>query len=626
MVQNQITRASYNSPRRAGPSSNAGWLAEKSERKEEPVTTDKIYMDGIIFTKSTPLDNDDPDNPSNYPGFKQEIKTLPKGSVQKEGYAPLPCDIVFERDVAVKMRDGITIYVDVFRPATDEPVPVIIAWSPYGKNGSGAFDIEKMPGRMGVARESLSGLQAWEAPDPAYWCSKGYAVCNPDARGAFMSEGNIQYWGEQEGRDGHDLVEWLAVQPWCNGKAALAGNSWLAVCQWHIAAQQPSHLACIAPWEGGMQMYADDLVRGGIPTTEFCSDVIRQLYGNGYTENPPEMAKEHPLFDDYWRSKLPDLSKVEVPAYVVASWTSQVHTNGTFAGWRGIASNEKWLRVHNTQEWPDFYQDENKEDLLRFFDHYMKGADNGWEKTPAIRLSVLNPGGSDVVNRIEDSFPLERAEAVKLFVDAETEMLTREAPATEASASYETASSTSLLAFDYEFPEDAEVVGYPKARLWVEADGHDDMDLFVFVQKVGRDGEQLFHHTVHSDEQPWKDLFESGQVPSILYAGPNGRLRVSLRHVDEEASTEYEPKLTFDRIEKLQPGQIVPIDIPLWPTAMAFRAGEKLRFVVSAEDIYGVPLSQMSDMDEARSSNRGKHVFHAGGRYDSHLLIPLVTA
>ena len=421
--------------------------------------------------------------------------------------------------------------------------------------------------------------------------------------------------------DAYDLIEWLAEQPWCTGKVALSGNSWLAVCQWHIATQQPPHLAAIAPWEGAIYMYADDLVRGGIPCTEFCADVIKQLFGNNYTENPPEMAKEHPLLDDYWKSKIPDLSKVEVPAYVVASWSSQVHANGTLAAWRGIASEEKWLRVHNSQEWPDFYSEASKADLLKFFDHYLRGSDNGWEDTPRIRMSVLDPGGEDIVNRVEADFPLARAQEEALYLDATNGALSPSPVQDAATVEYDCSSKRRQVAFEMAFDEDVEIIGYSKLKLWVEADGHDDMDLFVYVQKLDASGKQLIHHTVRPEKFPWKQLYGSGKVNGILYPGPNGRLRVSLRALDETASTPSEPVHTFDRFEKLAPGEVVPVEIGLWPTGMVFHKGERLRLVIAGKDINGSPTP---GIPEVVPDNHGRHIIHAGGKYDSHLLLPVV--
>lgn len=93
----------------------------------------------------------------------------------------------------------------------------------------------------------LSNLQKFESLDPALWCANGYAIVHPDARGAFNSEGVMRVWDAAEGEDGCDFVDWVGEQSWCNGKVGTAGNSWLAVAQWFIAAEQPRHLAAIAP-------------------------------------------------------------------------------------------------------------------------------------------------------------------------------------------------------------------------------------------------------------------------------------------------------------------------------------------------------------------------------------------
>ncbi|MGI5889107.1 MAG: CocE/NonD family hydrolase, partial [Oscillospiraceae bacterium] len=181
-----------------------------------------------------------------YPGFKPEKLLLKKGSIRLKGYMPLPCDILLERDTAITLRDGVTIYADIFRPADDKKHPAIMAMSPYGKE-IGSQWLDDTPNHAGIPMEATSGLQKFEGPDPAYWCSHGYVIINPDVRGAYNSEGVIQFFGSDYGRDGADIVEWAAKQEWCNGRVGMSGNSWLAISQWFVAAQNPEHLAAIAP-------------------------------------------------------------------------------------------------------------------------------------------------------------------------------------------------------------------------------------------------------------------------------------------------------------------------------------------------------------------------------------------
>ena len=130
------------------------------------------------------------------------------------------------------------------------------------------------------------------------------------------------------------------------------------------------------------------------------------------------------------------------------------------------------------------------------------------------------------------------------------------------------------------------MVGYPKARLWVQADGADDMDLFVLVQKLDRQGTPLQQFTVPNHGALLADQTEKG-ASVLRYKGSNGRLRVSARHLDETLSTDTVPAHSFDRVEKLRPGQIVDIEIDLFPIGLVFYPGEQLRLVISAHNALG---------------------------------------
>nr|WP_272927198.1 CocE/NonD family hydrolase [Enterococcus hirae] len=121
--------------------------------------------------------------------FETKKITLEKGQLIAEGFKPLSCDIKMLKDVPVKLRDGVTIYTDIYLPITDEKVPVLIAWSPYGKSAGTAPRYKNLFNMLGMGNHWNSGLTKFEAPDPAYWCTHGYAVCNPDMRGIAHSEG-----------------------------------------------------------------------------------------------------------------------------------------------------------------------------------------------------------------------------------------------------------------------------------------------------------------------------------------------------------------------------------------------------------------------------------------------------
>ncbi len=548
----------------------------------------------VLYRPATPPD----DAQAHWRGFAQGRSLLPAGSTYAPGGRALPCDIVLDRDTEVRLRDGTRIFVDVYRPVDGNPVPAILAWSPFGKQG-GAWRLDDLPGRAGVPRSATSGLEKFEGPDPAFWCGHGYAVVNVDPRGSFASEGDVQMFSTQDAKDGHDAVEWAAAQDWCSGAVTMSGNGLLAIVQFMIAATRPPHLAAIAPWEGFTDVYRDFVRVGGILRPAVADQVAAWNFGHGRVEDLTAMARRHPLMNDYWRSKIIDIESIDVPAYVVASWTSTAHTRGTLDAYTRLDPARTWLRVHNSMEWPDLY--EYEEDLQRFFDHAIKGKDNGWDRTPRVRLSVLDPGGEDQVNRPEETYPLARARETPLYLDARTGTMSPAAPAGPGKAEYESGSGSAT--FDYDVGDGLEIVGPMKLRIWLEIEEGTDADVFAWVQKTDASGMPLLAEI----------------RPEIFHFGQSGWLRASHRELDEKASTPAAPVAAHERELPLTPGQVVPLDIAIWPYGMAWHAGQRLRVIVSGHDLAPRYLP-------GESVSTGVHRIRTGGPYDSHLLIPAVSS
>lgn len=554
-----------------------------------------------FYRKTTPLN----DPRSNFHGYCPETVVLPKGYVHIEGAKPLDCDILLERDAAIPMRDGCILRADIYRPNDDEKVPAILCSSIFGKNGSYAnYDFcAKMsghPNRMDVPLGTTSELNMFEAADPAFWVKNHYALVNLDIRGVGMSQGRAHYFDTQDAEDNYDTIEWLAAQDWCNGAVTMQGNSWLGITQWYTAAARPPHLACIAPWEGHANMYVDEYMRGGIPRYVVQRDVM--CFGNYEMEDLRAGMMAYPLYNDYWKEKTADFKKIECPAYVVASYGSQVHVRGTFEGFRKISSKEKWLRVHNTNEWPDQYRPENTADLLRFYDHYCKGIDNGWENTPRVRMSVLDPGGTDTVSRPEESFPLARQQLRKLYLRPAEGVLSDEPAQQEQTAAYISDDGRSTLRLHYTFDKETEITGYMKLKVCLAALDNIDADVYAKIGKLGVDGEYRFNDAVQ-----------------IQYTGPNTMLRASLRELDADKSTPSEPFHTFDHPQLLTRGEPVELELGFWPTSLRFHAGESLELTIAGFDYMGIDDPQAVVAD---TRNRGRHQVYAGGQWDSYLLIP----
>ncbi|WP_406143647.1 CocE/NonD family hydrolase [Streptomyces sp. NBC_01012] len=578
--------------------------------------------DQKVFTPSQPMEPSSP-RYGVLSGYEPGTRTLEAGFQIAPAFKPLPVDIVFEKDVPVTLRDGVTIHVDVFRPVGAEEVPVIVAWSPYGKGQGASASVMGIFGMVGLDNKIVSGLEKFEGPDPAYWCARGYAICNPDIRGVAHSEGDSVLWDRQEGRDCYDLIEWLGVQDWCTGKVAMSGTSYLAVSQWFTAAEQPPHLAAINPWEGVSDVYRDLVMRGGMPDTGFAQQLQEgSFWGNGKKEDILAEAEQHPLISELWENKIPRFDRITVPAYVVASYSNTLHTAGTFRAWRRMGSEQKWLRVHNSQEWPDYYDEANTEDLRRFFDRFLKGEDNGWEQTPRVRYSLLDLEGGDRVNIPADTFPPAEVTPANYYLDGRSRTLSTEPPAADATVSYTAGANPDTVSFVTRFEQETVLVGYPKAHLWVEAQGSDDMDLFLLVQKLDAYGTPLQQFTVPNQGALIQDVTERGA--SILrYKGSDGRLRVSLRHLDKALSTEDVPAHSFDRVEKLSPGEVVDIEVDLLPVGLTFHPGEQLRFVVSSRSLLG---TMMPGNREYVPANSGQHIIHTGGDHASYLRLPVRTA
>ena len=519
--------------------------------------------------------------------------------------------IICMQDQPVVMRDGAIIYADIYRPEGDIKVPTIVSWSWFGKRpGDGMSEWQI----MGVPPQTVSKCAKFESPDPLYWCHYGYAVANVDVRGAGHSEGNVHMFTHQDREDGYDFVEWVAEQPWSNGKVGMAGNSGVAMHQWGIAATQPPHLACIAPWESTTDLYRESFFEGGVPALSFNKFISAQVTGPNGVDDQVAMAKMYPFMNPYWNDKRPDVRSVKIPVYQTAGW-SHFHLPGSINAFRRCRSHFKWLRAHRDFEWPDTYDPYNLEELRRFYDRYLKDIHNGWEMMPKVRIDVMD--GYDVdyqEKRAETSWPIKRTQYKKLYLDASSKLdaveepgvektyaLATEPVTAESSASYDP--DTEELRFEFVLPEDTEITGHMNLHLWVSCDGNDDMDLFLNIQKADAEGNWI----------PWYTLDEP-------HPGAWGKCRVSRREVDPKLSLKHIPVLTETSEKKLEPGEIVPVDIAIVPTSRIFHAGERLRIQIAGRYIregWFEPLAWDAE-------NKGTHIVHTGGQYVSWIEIPVI--
>ncbi|KEF55052.1 uncharacterized protein A1O9_08705 [Exophiala aquamarina CBS 119918] len=577
-----------------------------------------------------------PEDP-NYDNADSRTTTLPKGHSKGPGYASFQANTIFEKDVKISLRDGARIRADIFRPAdSDEKVPALVAWSPYGKSGRGFFHLDLVPGRVGIPQSKLSKYEKFEAPDPAEWTARGYAIVNVDVRGSWDSEGgSLPWWGTQEGRDGYDVTEELAKMEWCNGSIAFVGNSWLGMAQWFIAAERPPHLKCIAPFEGASDVYRELVCRGGVPSKAFLRFVGSMLFGecNGTQEDVASMIEKYPSMNDYWADKRANVSNINVPIYALASFSTGLHTFGSFRGFTEAQSQHKWLRVHATQEWHDLYQKETNDELQKFLDRYTKGIDNGWEETPKVRVSIYRYNKEPILNHIVPDWPIPSTEYKTLYLRADGS-LQHQLPSdssADTTLSYQSDvpflqmdDDDEELGFQHIFASSAYLVGSARAKLFMSTppdSGHDDMDIWLQLRKVDRSGAVLQQLTIPAQDSPIPDS-EVPVVNPLRYLGPSGALRASHRALSAPESTPEFPEHDYTRRDPILPGQIVELDIGLWQTGMAFEPGESLLLKVSG---HPMTLAEFPPLRGAElSQNKGRHVLHFGPDTPSALVVPLI--
>ncbi len=546
-----------------------------------------------------------------------QTTVLRAGSSFPPAAMPLPCDVVWERDVQIPLRDGVVILADVLRPAGAGRVPALLAWSPYGKDIPAPFVAP------GVAPEQVSGLAKFEGPDPGFWVDQGYAVLNVDPRGVRHSGGDVHFWGRVDAADGHDAVEWAAAQPWCNGRVGLHGTSWLAMVQWHIAATQPPHLAAIAPWNGLTDPLRHDVCWGGIPNLHFMAGIASHLEGKGRVERPDLMLERTPLTNPYWEDKAAPLEQVRVPAYVATDFVTDLHRLGTVEGFRRLGSPDKWLRVHARQEWSDQYDPASQRDLLRFFDHYLKGVDNGWPTVPRVRLAVMGPDADRAAETVDAAqWPLPGTRHERWHLDASAMQLLRPSAAQAAATSLVFDLASGHVSFTLRVDASTRIAGYLKAVLWVEALDGDDLDLFVLVEQIDAEGRVMAPSPLSAT-----------QYFPVPPPGSQGRLRASMRELDARRSTDWLPLPALRRARALAVDEVVCLEIAVMPTSLRLQAGQQLRLTVQGREFTPTPLPPGTvpgpspfppPAPPLPTINRGRVRLFCGGERPSCLQLPVL--
>ena len=380
---------------------------------------------------------------------------------------PMPADVTKDEDVPVRMRDGVTLRLNLFRPAGEGPFPVIMSAHPYGKDEvptmkrgrwslNPQFRIMNQPEPLRISDQT-----SWEAPDPVWWAQQGYAVINLDTRGGGHSEGRGDLLSDQEADDIAQVIAWAAEQPWSTGRVGMLGVSYLALSQYKVAALNPPALKAICPWEGFTDAYRDFFTPGGVAENGFArvwlflTSRVARLNTNFAAER-----RKHPLRDAWWEAITPDLSKIRVPILECTSFSDDnLHSVGSMRAFQHAGSEDRHAYAHRGPKWATFYGEEARQTQLAFFDRHLRDRDAA--PLPPMRLEIRDRRDHIVEVRDEQEWPLERTDWRQLHLAAGGTLSEHEAG--EGSVTFDL--RRNAAAFSYRFDEDTELSGPMTLRL-----------------------------------------------------------------------------------------------------------------------------------------------------------------
>ena len=503
-------------------------------------------------------------------------------------------------DVPIAMDDGIVLRADVYRPTGGGKYPIVLSYGPYAKGLSFQEGYKSQWSRViKAAPEVLQGssnkYQNWELVDPEKWVPDGYAIVRIDSRGAGRSPGHLDVWSAREAQDLNACVEWAGTQAWSSGKVGIHGISYYAMNQWNAGALRPKHLAALCIWEGSSDYYRELCRHGGILSDFLSSWHPRQVasvqHGVGSRgakslvtgelvagpatlpeaelaknrADTPGEAKRHRFCDDYYAARTAKFGAIDAPLLSAANWGGMgLHTRGNFEGWLRAGSKQKWLEVHGDTHFTHFYSKYGETLQKRFFGHFLKGENTGWDKQPRVSLNIRHPNEKFVL-RGETEWPLARTQWTRYFLQPDLGLATA-APASETTLNYQT-TGNGLTFSTPPLTQPLEITGPVAAKLWLSSETS-DADLFLVLRVFDPAGKEI---TFIGSNDP--------RTPVGL-----GWLRASQRKLDASMTRPYRPWHTHDEEWPLKPGVPVELDIEIWPTCIVVPPGYRLALTVRGKD------------------------------------------
>jgi len=507
-------------------------------------------------------------------------------------------NISVEHDLLIPLKDGVSLAATLHTPEGEGPFPTLVSCYPYHKDG-------------------LIGCMFENAR--RYFAQHGYASLLVDMRGLGSSDGVA--WETQDARDGDDCVEaieWAARQSWCNGKVGMWGFSYGGTNTLRAAALRPKCLKAIAPMFTLSDIYQELLTRfDGLPffgnwaTIMVSMNLLPPLYQDPQgrwmevwkdrletVEPHIHSVKQHPEYDDYWKSRVIPVEQINIPTMVVGGW-HDINVKAMLDLYERIPAKKKLVQGPWTHMMPfhaPFEPWDYLHDMKLWWDRWLKDEDNGVDEEPAVKLFVE---GSNTW-REEAEWPIKRTEWRTLHL-ADGWSLADQPPAQGVEIPYHADPTVGAMAGLWEgtglgigFPqeqsedearslsftsavltEDVEVTGSPSVELNVELESGDDLNLVAKLCAVAPDG--------------------SSQMLSV------GSIKASAYLADKCG-------------ESLENGKVYSFDISMFPTSRFVPRGHRLRLNVACADF--PRLWPTSTNPTIR--------LHSGGEQLSTLRLPVV--
>jgi predicted acyl esterase len=568
-----------------------------------------------------------------------------------------------ERDVMVVMRDGIRICIDIYRPDASGKFPALLAYAPHNKDLQ-TPEICEASGPQPAWAPFWLGAQ--EAGDTKFLVSRGYAHVVANPRGVGKSEDYGKQWGMYGNvTDLYDLIEWLAQQPWCDGNIGMIGISAFAGAQWVAARQQPPHLKAIFPYDAMCVYEFRDMFPGGVmhPFMYLLSQLGVEHQTRGRpgplppeTERQLQAAMKNPdylmynhlyniltqrgqhspgyfqtllnPYDTEGAVKTADtyFDKIKIPAYTGAGWyafTYKLHLQGCQNWYIRIKVPKKILftgPAHLDRPWHQFHHE-----ILRWYDYWLKGIDNGIMKEPPVKMWVM--GANEWYHA--DDWPVPETRWTKFYLQSwgrlrEEPFLPSSREGIEAPDAFvqmpptQTRQIQRLRYMTDPLPEDTLVAGPIALNLYASID-QTDTNWIIILKDVGPDASE---RTAREGEMEVPENLPERELT-------RGWLKASHRATDPARSQPWKPWHYFTREAQkpVAPGEINEYNIEILATANMFQAGHRICVDITSLDI-PTGTAGFTNVEyipyHICSSQTTLHKIYHNEHYPSHLLLPVI--